>query len=193
MTQSIEDIRQNAEEILRTDYQTAKKAILRLEVFRRTKSKKAIYELRDFLDHYASIFKSDIAPDMAEKHLHECRTHLRRAAVEPLEYMAEKCFVKLDAYARFLGRIPIPSRPNPFADRAFFEQMHKMKVLIADGRMVKTEGEACKLMDEAYSIGAELLAKVTPYRFLVSGVLWLIGLFVAALIGGGVTHAFFAE
>ncbi|MBM3334367.1 hypothetical protein FJY63_06875 [Candidatus Sumerlaeota bacterium] len=69
----------------------------------RRRSRKAVYELRDFLDHLARVFSPEVAPEEAEKHVHEMRTHLRRCAVEPLEYQAEKNFVRVDQYVRFLA------------------------------------------------------------------------------------------
>ena len=77
MAQTIEDIRQEALEILRVDYPQVKEGMCRLEVFMRAKSEKAVYELRDFLDHLAGLFREDVTLEEATKHIHECRTHLR--------------------------------------------------------------------------------------------------------------------
>ena len=156
--------------------------MLRLEVFMQTKSKKAVYELRDFLDHLALLFREDILVEDAKRHFYECHTHLRRCVVEPLEYMAEKRFVKLDRYARWLARLSFVLPNNPLNKPAFFQQMKEAKEHILKGRIVKTEGEACDHMDKAFEIVTDLLAQVTPMQFLFQRTLWLVGTFVAGLV-----------
>lgn len=169
MDRNVEDIRREALDILRDDYPRIKAGVFRIEVFMQTKSKKAVYELRDFLDHFAALFQEDITVEKANAHIHECRTHLRRCAVEPLEYMAEKRFVKLDRYARWFSRIPFAFRDNPLAKPEFFQRMKEAKTLIADGRNVKTEGKACELMEEAFEIVTDLLEQVRPSKYLFQG------------------------
>ena len=167
MARTIQEIREEALDILREDYPRAKESMCRLEVFMRTKSKKAVYELRDFLDHLAAIFYSDdIPPDEAEKHVHECRTHLRRCSVEPLEYMAEKGFVELDEAAQRIQRYPFLLSDNPFIKPNFLHRMRDAKACIAKGRVVKTDGEACQWMDKAFWIVEELKAEVEPTKAL---------------------------
>ena len=79
-------------------------------------------QARDFLDHFAALFQDNITVEEAAKHLFECRTHLRRCTVEPLEYMAEKGFVRLDSYSRWCARIPFlfAFRDNPVSKPDFF-------------------------------------------------------------------------
>jgi len=182
VAKSIDEIRTEAVEILRADYPHVKEGLYRLEVFMQSKSKKAVYELRDFLDHFAQLFRQDIGLAEAEKHLHECHTHLRRCAVEPLEYMAEKRFVQLDRYARWFSRIPFIFRGNPVTKPEFFQKMAEAKRLIAEGRVMKTEGQACQLMDQAFGIVTDLLAQVYPLRYLVQGLLWVFVTFVAGAL-----------
>jgi len=182
--ESVEDIRCEALQILRVDYPRVKEGVYRLEVFMQTKSKKAVYELRDFLDHLSSLFREDITAEEAKKHLYECRTHLRRCSVEPLEYMAEKRFVQLDRYARWYARVPFPFRENPLSKPEFFQRMKEAKRLIAEGRTVKTEGQACERMDKAFEIVTDLLEQVKPSRYLVQGLLWGAGVFIAGLLAG---------
>ena len=184
MSDHIEDIRREALEMLRVDYPKVKEGMYRLEVFMQTKSKKAVYELRDFLDHLAALFQENIAVEDATKHLYECRTHLRRCAVEPLEYMAEKRFVQLDHYARWCTRIPFVFRKNPLSKPEFFQKMKEAKRLIAEGRITKTEGRACEHMDKAFEIVTDLLTQIKPLGYLVQGLLWIIVTFLGGLLIG---------
>lgn len=147
----------------------------------RFESKKAVYELRDFLDHLAALFREDISEQDAEKHINECRTHLRRCSVEPLEYMAEKRFIKLDLYVRWFARIPF-IRNNPTTKPEFFKKMQEIKKLIAEGRTVKTEGKACELMDKAFGIATDLLSQVHPISFVLQGIVWIISVFIIAYV-----------
>jgi len=182
MNQDVEHIRCEALRMLREDYPKVKDGVLRLEVFMRAKSKKAVYELRDFLDHLAALFREDISSEQATKHVHECRTHLRRCAVEPLEYMAEKRFVQLDRNARWCARVPSVFRDNPLSKPEFFQGMKKAKELIAEGRCAKTEGRACELMDKAFEIVTDLLEQVKPFKYLVQGLLWVFGAFLGGIL-----------
>ena len=184
MNGTIEDIRREALEILRIDYPKVKAGVLRLEVFMQTKSKKAVYELRDFLDHFAMLFREDISVEEAAKHLCECHTHLRRCAVEPLEYMAEREFVRLDRYARWCARVPIVFgfRGNPVSKPEFFQKMKEAKQHIVDGRIVKTEGKACEHMEAAFATVTELLGQISPWRYLSQGLFWLLGIACTCVI-----------
>ena len=182
MRDNVEDIRREALEILRVEYPKVKAGIYRLEVFMRVKSKKAVYELRDFLDHLAALFQKEITIEDANKHLYECRTHLRRCAVEPLEYMAEKRFVWLDFYAQWYARIPFIFRDNPLNKPEFFEKMKQAKALIAEGRSIKTQGRACELMDKAFEIVTDLLEQVNLSKYLWQGIAWVVVTFISGVL-----------
>lgn len=185
MCGSIDDIRREAIEIIRTDYPKIKAGMFRLEVFMHARSKKAVYELRDFLDHFAALFQDGIALEEATKHLFECRTHLRRCTVEPLEYMAEKGFVRLDRYSRWSARIPFlfAFRDNPVSKPEFFQRMKEAKEHIANGRHVKTEGQACEHMESAVEIVTDLLEQLKPSRYFIQGLLWVCGIIFLTFIG----------
>jgi len=187
LSESIEDIRNEALKLLREDYPQIKVGMCRLEVFMRAKSKKAVYELRDFLDHLASLFRDDITIEDAKKDLYECRTHLRRCAVEPLEYMAEKRFVKLDRYARWFACIPIVFRDNPLSKPEFFQRMQEAKQLLVEGRRAKTEGSACGFMNDAFAIVTDLLGQIDPLKYLLQGLFWLLTTFTGAVLATLVT------
>ncbi len=184
MSDNIDDIRREALEILRTEYPKVKAGVLRLEVFMQTRSKKAVYELRDFLDHFALLFQDDVTIDDAIKHVRECRTHLRRCAVEPLEYMAEKRFVKLDRYARWCARVPFVFgfRGNPVSKPEFFQKMKEAKQHIINGRIVKTEGHACEHMEMAFEIVTDLLEQISPWRYLCQGIFLAVGVAITAVV-----------
>jgi hypothetical protein len=62
--------------------------------------------------------------------------------------------------------------------------MKEAKGLIAKGRIVKTEGQACEHMDKAFEIVTDLLAQVNPSRYLAQGLLWGAGVFIAGLLAG---------
>src|SRR6266436_5232631 len=81
-----------AKEVLTEYYPHAKEAILSLEVYSRKRSQRAVYELRDTLDHLSIALASSTSPAEARRHLAECHTHLRRAAIEPYEWLAERKF-----------------------------------------------------------------------------------------------------
>lgn len=186
MPNKVQQLREEAIRILREDYPKIKEGVYRLEVFMRSRSKKAVYELRDFLDHLASLFRDNISEEEAEKHINECRTHLRRCSVEPLEYMAEKRFIKLDLYVRWFARIPF-IRNNPTTKFEFFQKMQEIKRLIAEGRIVKTEGTACELMDKAFGITTDLLAQISPLSFLIQGLCWVIVVFFTGWVAAYLT------
>lgn len=181
MADTIPKLREEAIKILQEDYPKIKEGMYRLEVFMRRKSRKAVYELRDFLDHLASIFREDITLETAQAHICECRTHLRRCAVEPLEYMAERRFVKLDFYATCFSRMPF-IKNNPTTKPEFFQGMKEIKNLIAEGRASKTEGKACEMMDKAFGITTDLLSQVHPVSFVIQGLFWITGVFITGLV-----------
>ena len=184
MGRSLSTIREEAVKIIRDEYPPIQQGVLRLEVFMRRRSKKAVYELRDFLDHLSHIWRDGITPDEAEKHLGECRTHLRRCAVEPLEYMAEKRFVKLNRYANIFGIMSFLMPSNPVTKPDFISQMQHIKALVVEGRTIKTEGQACAKMEEAFAIATDLLAQVHPLGLCVRGILALLVAIVAGLVVG---------
>ena len=97
--------------------------------------------------------------------------------------MAEKRFVKLDRYARWFVIVRlIPN--NPLSKPEFFQKMKEVKSLIVEGRIAKTEGHACQLMDQAFGIVTDLLAQVQPSRYLLQSLFWLIGALIIGVIGG---------
>ena len=96
--------------------------------------------------------------------------------------MAEKRFVQLDRHIQWYARIPIIFRNNPLNKAEFFEKMTRVKMLIADGRTVKTEGRACKVMEEAFVIVTELFDQVNLSKYLWQGLMWLLVTFVGGFL-----------
>ena len=167
--------RENAITILREDYPAVKDGVLALEVFMRRKSRKAVYELREFLSQLAKIFEYGISSTDAEHNVSECRTHLRRCIVEPLEYKAEKGFVRLHRISFWFGWVIWRA---PQAHKDFHHNMVKIKHLIAEGRQVKTEGKAAVLFREAFELVEDLKAEVGPLWFVTRAIIGLIVVFL---------------
>jgi hypothetical protein len=175
---TVDECRKECIRILREEYPKIKDGVFRLEVFMQTKSKKAVYELRDCFDHIATLHKDGITEEEANLHLNECRTHLRRCVVEPLEYMAEKQFFQLHKYVQRFGWIRF-IKDNPLSKPDFFHKMKKIKELIAEGRTSKTEGNAAQIFGEAFNESHALLSEITPLRYLINGVLVVVGAFIS--------------
>jgi len=173
------DCRRQALTIIREDYPAVKNGVLRLEVFMRRKSRKAVYELRDFMAHFAIIFDDRVTPEDARHNLSECRTHLRRCVVEPLEYQAEKGFVRLDRLSRYFGWV---LWGTPQIKKNFYKKMVEAKALIAEGRIVKTEGKATEHFEKAFMIVQDLTAEVGPARYIVKAVFWIAAIFAAGIV-----------
>lgn len=171
--------RTEAIDILRDDYPGVKDGLLSLEVFMRRKSRKAVYELRDFLAHFAKIFEDEISPADARHNLSECRTHLRRCAVEPLEYKAEKGFVRLDRLSRWFGWVVWRA---PQTKKDFHRTMVEIKKLIAAGRHVKAEGRAADSFRNAFELVEDLKADVGPVRYIIRAIIAAVVIFLVGLL-----------
>jgi hypothetical protein len=159
-----DEVRAAAIDLLRTDYRFAKKAMVELEVFTRSRSKKAVYELRDFTDHLSFIFQDSIDADAAEAHLKEAKTHLRRCIVEPIEYLAEKQLVRVSRYSAWII-FRIPATTNPALRSGFYTKVIEAKQLIVQGRLEKTSSAAYDTFKQAFEIGTDLLAEVHPLQW----------------------------
>lgn len=75
-------------ELLTVDYVYVKEAIIWLTAYSRERSKRAVHELKDALDHIAISVQDDISEEDALMGLHAAKEHFRRAAVEPTEWIA---------------------------------------------------------------------------------------------------------
>lgn len=173
---TVDEVRQAAIRLLREDYPLAKKAIIELEVFTNSRSKKAVYEIRDFTDHVSEIFAENQTDVDAEKHLAEAKTHLRRCIVEPMEYQAERQWLRAHRYYRFaLFQIPLLGVPNART------RLMQAKLKIVEGRETKTHRQAYETFRESFQITCELADAVHPVRVFL-GVLLTIAPPVAAAV-----------
>lgn len=162
---TLQEVRERAIALVRQDYANAEKAIIRLEVFTRSRSKKAVYQLRDFLNHLHHIFTTDDAAK-AQRHLVEAETHLRRATLEPIEYLAEKHFVMIDeGLDQWIFKIPFRGNPRMRSD--FSRKMFEAREHIFRGRTQKMQHEAYVDFEKAFEISTELLAEVHPLQWRV--------------------------
>jgi hypothetical protein len=166
-------------DIIRDDYPKVKDGILSLETFMRRKSRKAVYELRDFMAHFVIIFTDGVSEEDAKHNLSECRTHLRRCIVEPLEYQAEKGFVKLDRLSRCFGWV---LWRTPQTKKDFYHNMVRIQELIARGREVKADGNAANFFREAFELVQDLKADIGPARYIIKGIFWILAIFVAGIL-----------
>ena len=169
MNQGVEDeiqkkeLQEKALDLLCTTYLEVKGIVASLEAYMRKRSSKAVYELRDFLDHLALIQKQEISLADCLHHYEECCTHLRRAIVEPLEYMAERQLLRALRYARYLSLIPYPRSWDPIRSPEFPRDVHKVKLLISSLRENKASmtlknaaSEARYAVEEAGRVWAKI-------------------------------------
>lgn len=151
--------------ILREQYiPYVKDAILWLEVHTGEKSKRAVYELRDALDHIAIAVQEDISEDDAVRSLNAVEEHFRRAAVEPAEWIALEELRKLLRIKQrgfWWWRLFLLKTPNL---KDFDEKIFEGQEFVAQGRHFKgiSLADAYKNFKEAYLVFHRLLDKVQP-------------------------------
>lgn len=154
-----------AREVLTNHYPHAKVAILSLEVMAKKRSERAVYELRDTLDHISIALNSDTSPSEARRHFAECHTHLRRSAVEPYEWMAEKKFLEIEKLAikgRLLYRLTLLKPPD---SSSMIEELRTIAELITKGRVTKGTAQSVEIMRKACTLATETLDKCKPKEF----------------------------
>ncbi|MDP2922734.1 MAG: hypothetical protein Q8O30_03310 [Candidatus Omnitrophota bacterium] len=173
--------------ILREQYiPYVKEAIIWLEVYSRERSQRAIYELKDALDHIAIASQSTTSPEEALKSLNAVEEHFRRAAVEPIEWIALEELMKL---------LKIKQRGlwwwklfllKPLDSKEFDEKIFKGQALIVKGRHFKgiSIANAYDSFKEAYTIFHELLKEIRPAE--LNGRIFAIVFGLACLILGGI-------
>jgi len=151
--------------VLSEYYPHAKEAILSLEVFSKKRSQRAVYELRDTLDHLSISVLDATSPSEARRHLAECQTHLRRAAVEPFEWLAEHKFLEIERVAvrgRWIYRLVLLRPPESYE---VVNELGKIASKIVKGRVAKGTSASVQLMREACEMGTECLEKLKPKEF----------------------------
>jgi hypothetical protein len=156
------DRRAEVDHILTHHYPQAKEAILMLEIYSGKRSTRAVYELRDTLDHLSVALDLRTSPADARRHIAECHTHLRRAAVEPYEWLAERQFLKIEKIVtkgKWLYRILFLEAPS---GSDLMVELREIGMLIREGRIAKGSGESLKHMKEASLKADDLLDRLKP-------------------------------
>ena len=152
-------------EVLTEYYPHAKRAILSLEVYSKKRSQRAVYELRDTLDHISIAVAKDTPPAEARRHIAECHTHLRRAAIEPFEWLAERKFLEIESIAvrgRWVYRLVMLRPPE---GHEVLSDLGKIAGKIVEGRIAKGTSASVQLMREACEMAGECLERLKPKGF----------------------------
>jgi len=141
-----------------------KKAVLQLEVYSGEKSKRAVHELRDALDHIAIAVHKDTTEFLALKSLNAVEEHFRRAAVEPIEWIALREIERLLKVKRkgfWWWRLLFVKPPD---SKEFNERILRGQELIAQGRYYKgiSLKDSYENLQKAYLIFHELLSTIRP-------------------------------
>ncbi len=176
-------------EILVNDYPHAQRAIISLEVLAKTRSRRAVYELRDSLTHLAIAARPGLSNAEARRHLSECRTHFRRAAVEPFEYVAETQFLKIEKIAvRCNWVYTILCLPKPDGIQ-IIKELREIHDEIIAGRLGKATGESVQHMEKAARMATDLFDRIKPKQFYDR--LYSVALLVVGAVGGQVLGIIF--
>lgn len=141
-----------------------KGAIIWLEVYTREKSKRSIYELRDALDHIALALEPDINDEDAHKFLNAAEEHLRRAAVEPAEWLALEelqKLLKIRVKGFWWWQLLFLKPPN---SKEFDEKIFQGKDLIVEGRKFKSISlkESYDNFKKAFHVFSDLSSDIQP-------------------------------
>jgi len=156
---------QSVRTVLTEYYPHAKEAILALEVLSRKRSERAVYELRDTLDHISIALRSETSPADAKRHLAECHTHLRRAAIEPYEWMAEKKFLEIESLSvkgKWVYRFLCIRKPDGYE---MVDDLGGIAKEIIAGRNSKGASESLTHMREAVRLADASLKRLRPKEF----------------------------
>jgi hypothetical protein len=161
-----------------------KEAIIWLEVYTGEKSKRSIYELRDALDHIALALEPSIDDEQANTFLNAAEEHLRRAAVEPAEWLALeelKKLLKIRGKGFWWWRLLFLKPPN---SKEFDEKIFQGKELIVEGRKYKaiSLSKSYNSFKKAFNIFGGLLRDIQPVE--LYGRLFAVALAIVIFILG---------
>lgn len=151
--------------ILREEYPIAEHAIVHLEVFQRARSRRAVYELRDVLSHASRVCGEDTTVQEAKDQLTEIRTHLRRASVEPVEFLAEKVWLRVSSIVEkgfWWWPFLLLKKPNRIRLTEIVKERTEIGHLITRGRSLKSSAKAYPVMLEAHRRAQSLLDSLSP-------------------------------
>lgn len=152
-------------ELLTTQYiPYVKDAILWLETYSGEKSKRSIYELRNALDHIGIALQKDTTEENAIKSLNAVEEHFRRAAVEPIEWIAleeMRYLLKIQKRGFWWWRLLLL---KPIDTKEFNEEIYKGMECMQKGRHYKGVSlkDSYENLKEAYNVFHSLLDKVKP-------------------------------
>jgi hypothetical protein len=167
--------------ILREQYiPYVKEAVQELEVLTKKRSKRAIYELRDALDHIAIAVQEDTPNEVALKSIDAVEEHLRRATIEPAEFLT---LAKLDQLLHIKQRgfwwwklFGV----KPPDTKEFDEKILKGQKLLSKGRYYKgiSLKNSYTNLKEAFEIFRKLLNEIQPaeLRSKICAVVWSIAI-----------------
>ncbi|MFH1191793.1 MAG: hypothetical protein V1670_06335 [Candidatus Omnitrophota bacterium] len=164
-----------------------KEAVLWLEVYSGEKSKRAVYELRDALDHIAIAVQSGISEEKAIKSLDAAEEHFRRAVVEPAEWIALeelRRLLKIKNKGFWWWKFFLLRAPD---SKEFNEKIYKAQEFITQGRHYKGVSikDSYDNFKKAYILLHELLDEVKPAE-LNSRIFAFILLLVGAILSWGI-------
>ena len=176
-------------EILRHPlYQTAREAIITVEVLEREAFPSALAELRDVLDHLILACKPNITESEHQMQVGSAWEHLRRAAVEPLELATESQLVDLlDARNRYwVVTLLFPGLPTiGYVD----QEISQIRDLLIKGRQakgsLKTAEESITYFSQALGAAVRLRSSMRPSRWHVLTRFGVIALSLLLMLGIG--------
>lgn len=174
--------------ILTEDVPVAKRAILQLETRSKKRSERAIFEMRDALDHLSSGLQDGTSHADARRHFSECLVHMRRAIVEPLEWCAERKLLDLETIVMgkgFLNRILGIEEDCQMKGTDFLENMKEIADEIVKGRLSKSTSLCCDHMHMACKLTDGALGEMRPKQKnarVFSVAVFIIGVILSTLL-----------
>lgn len=157
------------EEILNL-YTHAKEAILFFETHERVTSTEAAIELRDCLDHLMLAFSNSSNSERFQAEINYSLEHLRRGAIEPLEYAVENRLADISKrykWKNLYSLLLISTAKNEL----FKSKLNHIKNKIINGRNCKNLDkwqEGVNHFKEAYELSLQL-EKMVPERDIING------------------------
>lgn len=164
-----------------------KEAIVWLETYTGEKSKRSIHELRNALDHIAVALHGDTNTENAIKSLDAAEEHFRRAAVEPVEWIAleeVRHLLKIRANGFWWWKLLFL---KPIDTDEFNNRIYEGMKFMERGRNYKgiSLKDSYENLKEAYGVFHRLLDEIRPAELrsrIFAVVLALISLFIGWLL-----------
>jgi len=173
--------------VINEDYPYVKSSIIELEVYTGELSKRSVYELRDAFDHLFLVLSDATSDEDALTSIDAIQEHLRRAAVEPLECIAEQEKIKLLKMQKngfWWWRLFFIKPPNT---QEFVKEIYKGNDFLIEGR--KNKAISIKIcienMSSAYHTFNNLLKNYQPQELnsrIFAVVLALVSLIIGLIL-----------